>query len=452
MATIKRTKSKRPDKFGNTEILFRLSVSRNVIIRLKSGIFIDNDRFSDDGNFRMPRANPTVESEVRTIKKRVEDLERLILDACSTLSQDSLSKDFFELLIDKFHHPEKYMKKEERVKEMTFFDYFDMFIDIQKSEWPRKHCLVLKHGLQRYELYRKFQKKRPYHLNVHTFDLDMLKDFEYFLRNEDKIAVTYPKIYEMRLEDMPSKRKTAKPVGKGSNSIVGMFKRLRGFFNWLNEKEYCKSQPFKEYTGTRTEVYGTPYYLSLEERDTIADFDLSANPALEVQRDIFIFQCLIGCRVSDLLTMTPSSIVNGAIEYMPQKTKGKRPDVVRVPLNSRAMALVEKYKGKDPEGKLFPFISSQKYNNAIKKIFTKAGITRIVLVLNSATGQEEKHPLNEIASSHIARRTFVGNLYKRVKDPNLVGALSGHKDGSKAFARYRDIDEDMKKELVGLLE
>ena len=38
------------------------------------------------------------------------------------------------------------------------------------------------------------------------------------------------------------------------------------------------------------------------------------------------------------------------------------------------------------------------------------------------------------------------------KDPNLVGALSGHKDGSKAFARYRDIDEDMKKELVGLLE
>ena len=52
----------------------------------------------------------------------------------------------------------------------------------------------------------------------------------------------------------------------------------------------------------------------------------------------------------------------------------------------------------------------------------------------------------------MARRTFIGNLYKKVKDPNLVGSLSGHKEGSKAFARYRDIDEDMKKELVSLLD
>jgi hypothetical protein len=43
-------------------------------------------------------------------------------------------------------------------------------------------------------------------------------------------------------------------------------------------------------------------------------------------------------------------------------------------------------------------------------------------------------------------------LYKKVKDPNLVGSLSGHKEGSKAFARYRDIDEEMKKELIGFLD
>ena len=59
--------------------------------------------------------------------------------------------------------------------------------------------------------------------------------------------------------------------------------------------------------------------------------------------------------------------------------------------------------------------------------------------------------LYEIASSHLARRTFVGNLYRQVKDPNLVGALSGHKEGSKAFSRYRTIDDEMKKELVNLL-
>lgn len=59
---------------------------------------------------------------------------------------------------------------------------------------------------------------------------------------------------------------------------------------------------------------------------------------------------------------------------------------------------------------------------------------------------------SEIASSHLARRTFIGNLYKQVKDPNLVGSMSGHKDGSKAFSRYRNIDDDIKKELVDLLD
>lgn len=87
-----------------------------------------------------------------------------------------------------------------------------------------------------------------------------------------------------------------------------------------------------------------------------------------------------------------------------------------------------------------------------QKIFTTYGITRIVTVRNPTTGDEERHPINEIASNHLARRTFTGNIYKKVKDPNLVGALSGHKEGSKAFARYRDIDEEMKQDLVGILD
>ena len=85
-------------------------------------------------------------------------------------------------------------------------------------------------------------------------------------------------------------------------------------------------------------------------------------------------------------------------------------------------------------------------------MFVASGLTRPVTIINSLTRESEVRPLNEIASSHLARRSFVGNLYKQVKDPNLVGALSGHKEGSKAFARYRDIDEDMKKDLVKLLE
>lgn len=95
------------------------------------------------------------------------------------------------------------------------------------------------------------------------------------------------------------------------------------------------------------------------------------------------------------------------------------------------------------KGELSPCISSQKYNEATKKIFTTCGVNRIVTVPNKTTGAEENHSLNKIASSHIARRTFIGNLNKKVQAPNLVGVLSDKKEGNKAFVRCRDIDKDM---------
>jgi hypothetical protein len=76
----------------------------------------------------------------------------------------------------------------------------------------------------------------------------------------------------------------------------------------------------------------------------------------------------------------------------------------------------------------------------------------MVTIIDQQTRDEMQCPLYEVASSHMARRSFIGNIYKKVKDPNLVGALSGHKEGSKAFACYRTIDDDMKKELINLLD
>lgn len=59
-------------------------------------------------------------------------------------------------------------------------------------------------------------------------------------------------------------------------------------------------------------------------------------------------------------------------------------------------------------------------------------------------------PLNSIAKEILER--YKDLPFDQVKDPNLVGALTGHKEGSKAFARYRKIDEDMKRDLVSMLE
>ena len=171
-------------------------------------------------------------------------------------------------------------------------------------------------------------------------------------------------------------------------------------------------------------------------------------------RDFFMFQSLIGCRVGDLRKLTYDNIHDGVLTYIPHKTMGRQGNSVDVPLNSKAKEILAR--NYSDGHLLFPkhavTTNTAALNKEIKRLFTICGITRMVTVRNPVTGADEQKPINEIVSSHMARRTFIGNLYKKVKDPNLVGKLSGHCEGSKAFARYRDIDDDMIKEMTNLLD
>lgn len=70
------------------------------------------------------------------------------------------------------------------------------------------------------------------------------------------------------------------------------------------------------------------------------------------------------------------------------------------------------------------------------------------IVRNSTTGETEMKRICDVASSHMARRTLVGAAYKAVRDPNIVGKMSGHVEGSRAFNRYRQIDDDILKQTI----
>ncbi|MEI7527024.1 MAG: tyrosine-type recombinase/integrase, partial [Mariniphaga sp.] len=236
----------------------------------------------------------------------------------------------------------------------------------------------------------------------------------------------------------------------GRNRTNKIFQYLKTVIRWAIEEKQTSINSVPKFN-LEQDIYGTPYYISIDERNQLYNKDLSDQPELAIQRDIFVFHCLIGCRVGDLLKLKKNSIIDNAVEYIPRKTKEGRPVTVRVPLNTTAKEILNRY-AKNEGDSLLPFIPEQTYNYAIKDMFAAAKLIRMVTVINPTTGDEEKRPLNEIASSHLARRTFIGNLYKKVKDPNLVGSLSGHKEGSRAFARYREIDEEMKIDLVKLLD
>lgn len=338
------------------------------------------------------------------------------------------------------------------------------YIDIRNEARPKDENDTRTHEGHFEVLMRAFHRfliVRGYNVGITLDEVtgDTLRDFVNYFQEEhtfikagtDKdgnrtIEFTNPR-FKLAIQEVPESRM---PSPRGMNTISLILQRFRTFYHWAIDQGITDNNPFRHFEVPQA-LYGTPYYITIDERRHLFDLDLSTNPRLAVQRDIFVFQCLIGCRVSDLRNLRKDSVINGAVEYIPRKTKTGHPVTVRVPLNETAIQILERYKD-IPGGKLLPCISDQKYNDAIKELFTVAGLTRMVTILNSTTRQEEKRPLNEVASSHLARRTFIGNLYKKVKDPNLIGKLSGHVEGSTAFARYRDIDEEMRKELVSMLD
>ncbi|MCH5242887.1 MAG: hypothetical protein J1F67_10800 [Muribaculaceae bacterium] len=234
------------------------------------------------------------------------------------------------------------------------------------------------------------------------------------------------------------------------NTISCGLKRLFMFLNWAVNKGYLKDTSFRNVTADQ-QIYGTPYYLTIEERDKILYLDLTDSPRLERHRDKFIFQCLIGCRSNDLDLFTWDHISGEFLEYIPHKNLlAGRTQTVRVPLCDKAIEILER---QDPESEyLFRHFCGDLYRQDIKKIVKLAGIERKVTVIDPLTRKAVQKPLYVCASSHLARRTFIGNLYKKIKDPELIASLTGHVEKSMSFIRYRDIDDDIKREVLNLIE
>ena len=138
--------------------------------------------------------------------------------------------------------------------------------------------------------------------------------------------------------------------------------------------------------------------------------------------------------------------VSGGAELTIDRDRDKNPVVALREIAEQTI------KPKDLEEALLPRFSHFGYNKKIKEILKYVGIDRMVRVLDPKTREDVARPLYEVATTHTARKTFIGNLYKQVKDPNLIASMSGHSEGSRAFARYRKIDDEMKKELVNLLD
>ncbi len=406
----------------------------------------------------------SLQQELEKKRDRLAEITKQVRDSFNATDKQTIGKDWLKNLLHEFNFPTtaETAEAQEKQKQKSFFDWFELFLATKNyPHGSTKSFRVLERALGRYQGYKQ-SKDKKFILDIDTITKDTINDFFKYFKNEYLFAQKNPKLFSRLLRDYPTeitqKHKTPTITERGHNHIVNLQKKFKRFFLWLNKEGYSTNHPFDGFE-IKAEQYGTPIILTLDERNQIADFDLSATPHLERQRDIFIFQCLIGCRVGDLLKMTPNNVVDGQIEYIPRKTKDNKPVTAEIPLNPRAAAILDKYrnmdlsayKSKRNPNPLLPFISSQKYNDAIKEVFKACGINRMVTVLDSKSGEQIQKPFYEVASSHLARRTFVGLLYNQIQDPNLISSMSGHVEGSREFARYRKIEREAKEKAVNLI-
>ena len=444
----------------NSNVRFRMSDGRDIQFFHKSEIEIDPEKW--DVKNQCIKAKLIYNADDReTFNKSITDRKNLIQSIYSAEpNKEGLTSEWLDLEIDKILNPVKYIPVNDGP--FTFFEQFADFIDKHKVSISRKNNYrVVMRALQRYELYTSKITRQPFNLTLDTITGETLRDINNFLKNEIELCKNMPEI----LKSVPECRT---PVERGQNTINNWFTKLKTFYLSSIDGGETNNNPFKNITIDRTInsntsksiikgfkigecQYGTPYYISIEERNKLYKHYIPFPPQVAIQRDIFVFQSLIGCRVGDLYKMTKSNIINGFIEYVPGKTKDETSKTVKVPLNATAKEILRRYP-ENKGGRLLPFISEQKYNKAIKDAFKLAKLTRMVTVINPKTGEAEQKHLDEIASSHLARRSFIGGLYKQVADPNLIGSMTGHVEGSKSFARYREIDDDIKTKLVNLLD
>ena len=491
-----------------SEILLRFHCGRNIDFRVKSGLYIQQNHFryfvnrdaTSKKGIDIPDKVSSATKEIAEAKgyvlkmygevviterlitpdvkydqeqnKQLEAMQIAIMDAYKQEEKETIDAKWLEKVVYKFHHPDKRVSSISRrgKRQKSIYDLSEEYLEIKRFSYDHtKAFRVLVRDLARYEAFKNKVLREKFAWNIDKITKKDIEDFENYLRNEKTLSEKYPKQFESILGQYPVEINVVhtftKLQNRGENTIVKLKKKFKAFMQWLYETERTSNRPF-DGIKIGTEKYGVPFYLTKEERNLLAEADISALweglededkklcskfplKTLEVQRDIFVFQCLVGCRVGDLCTLTSKNITDGILEYVPSKTSDEdAPVKPRIPLNPCALKLVAKYNGVDKDGRLFPFISPQKYNDAIKAILMICGITRIVPVRNSTTGETEMKRICDVASSHMARRTFVGAAYKAVRDPNIVGKMSGHVEGSRAFNRYRQIDDDILKQTI----
>ena len=425
-------------KNGNIKIRFRLRDGRDVDITHRTDIIADvailRKQFSEDGTLK-PRVSIYDQELLAAITARKEVMHeayQVMREKNQMLTSEVLAREVERILAEKDKSAR--LSQPTHVKRMT--DVFAEWIVGQYESGVfgtgrKRHYEVLQRELCRFLVMRRMKD-----ITVKEFDGSMLHDFSLWLRDEWRFVEKYSDLYES-LDERRIPREA-----RSSNTIATKMKLLRCFFRAQEFIGEVEKTPFNMMDGSRRkammrEKYDTPVSLTREELKTIVQAEVPL--ALSEVRDTFVLHCFIGCRVNDLKAMTWDNVavVDGIpfVHYIPQKTAYQEGEEVVTPLMRTALEILKKYDFKF--SLLRNLWGKDGYNSQIKKLMESCGIERKCPIRDTDAGRTKYVPVWEIASTKLARKTFVNMMASCQVDLYASGL---HKRGSDAVERYAHID------------
>lgn len=235
------------------------------------------------------------------------------------------------------------------------------------------------------------------------------------------------------------------------NYVGSNIKRLRAFFNYLNEEKEMNVGSFHKKFYTHSEeieiITLVPEQLNFliynkEFEDALPDH-------LKKTKDMFVFGCTVALRISDIFKLSKNNLesINGK-HYL--KTRSQKTNTLtRIVLPDYAVAIINKYK--DQQKTIFPKISKARFNLNIKSMIKRTNWTAEQIKTRQKRGQtvvvyknpktKEPYRFCDLITSHTMRRTAITTMLCLHMPENLVRKISGHAPGSKEFFRYVELSQ-----------
>jgi integrase len=213
-----------------------------------------------------------------------------------------------------------------------------------------------------------------------------------------------------------------------TNSTGNMIKNIKLFMGAAVDLRLTTNRDWQHKKFKKVKTDTDAVYLTESDLTRLYNFDFTSSPRLEGVRDMFVFACWTGLRVSDFKAIKPENIrtIDGEtfVIKQTQKTKG----IVYIHCNEIVMDIFNKYR-QNPN-RLPKAIADQNSNLYIKECCRIAGLTDKGRLVSNPDDE-----LCDLIKNHTARRSFSTNYYLQGFPIYELMKITGHKS-EKAFMAY----------------